>query len=155
MDADEYMLKSTRKRKRSFSVSSNLEPATFPICRDVENDDRGKIKSFVPSGVIAEKDNTFSELSDGSYESSSLVSDVPRPSYERKGRHKTREYYYELKQAKVTKKPREKKKEHNPKEKKCKRRNKSGSALMHEFAAENVAFDRLTVRFMGDFLCHF
>ena len=69
-------------------------------------------------------------------------------SYERRPRHKTRQDRYELKgnnkdsekMKQATKKDRGEKKQ-----KKHKRKEKSGTALMHDFAAQNVAHDRLTV----------
>lgn len=71
----------------------------------------------------------------------------PKESYERKKRHKTREDRYELKQDKKDRKETEaRKKTANKKKEKHKRRAVSGTALMQDFSAKNVAPDRLTVR---------
>lgn len=71
-------------------------------------------------------------------------------SYERRPRHKTRPDRYELKengrQRKDTKQDAKKYPE-KKKRKKHQRKEKTGAALMHDFAAQNVAHGRLTVSF--------
>ena len=70
--------------------------------------------------------------------------------YERRPRHKTRQDRYELKDnnrnSEKTKQA-AKKDRGDQKQKKHKRKEKSGAALMHDFAAQNVAHDRLTVSY--------
>lgn len=67
-------------------------------------------------------------------------------SYERKSRRKTREDHYTLKQAPKVRKHRVDEGEQGGGTRgKRKRGDKSGSALMHDFNARNVAYDRLTV----------
>ena len=70
---------------------------------------------------------------------------VPRP-YERKPRRKTREDHYTLKETfKASKQTIDEGESLVRKKGKRKRREKLGSALMHDFTASNVAFSRLTV----------
>ena len=86
---------------------------------------------------------------------SGLMSEaVPSPKkrakqYERKPRHKTKEDKYEVKRTgrKLGIRPRTKEKTNGAvkKDKKRKRKQRSGDALMHTFGAPNVAQDRLTV----------
>ena len=73
--------------------------------------------------------------------------------YQRKSRHKTRDDHYTLKQVPQARKHRLD--EDTPaagKRGKRKRKEKSGSALMHEFHARNVARDRLTVSSAHDWI---
>jgi hypothetical protein len=67
-------------------------------------------------------------------------------SYERKSRRKTREDYYTLKETQnAPNQNADEGKYFAKKSGRRKRRGKSGSALMHDFNAQNVAYNRLTV----------
>lgn len=139
-----------RKRKRSSSVTSYLEPALIdePIkardyLRDVDAI-RQPESSRDPQEVESGK------RSSSSTSSSSYRSPVkPAKTYERRPRHKTKEDRYELKQDNKSKKTRPKTKGINKRKasrKDKKRKAQSGLAFLHKFTAKNVASDRLTVR---------
>lgn len=134
-----------RKRKRSISsLSSYLETAKAINHQSGKNDRKRRNKSKANRDATSQSSDLL--------QSSDVTIDSPEKPvkvYGRRLRHKTREDCYELKQAKFPNKKREK----NEKKDRCSKRNqkqkrkeKSGTALMHEFTAQNVAQDRLTVR---------
>ena len=139
-----------RRRSRS-STSSYLEPAAANTFSD--NDHARSSHSTILGNV-----GTRPALGDEGNNSPPTVSKdsgVLQPpteklsvSYSKRPRHKTRKDRYELKESS---RPREKTKQDTKKNrtkkkpKKPKRKEKSGAALMHGFAAQNVVHDRLTV----------
>ena len=140
-----------RKRKRSrSSTSSYLEPA---VANSLPENDHVRLSHPTRLHEMTSRP----ALGDGGNISPPTVSRdsdmlLPPPgklrkSYEKRPRHKTCVDRYELKESsrhgktkQDAKKDCEKKKRENPK-----RREKSGAALMHGFAAPNVVHDRLTV----------
>lgn len=151
MDVDQQSIPaSARKRKRNLpSASSDVEPAIFQTHTELKTN--GRVHRSITSArvgtelkeSVSESDNAFSENI-----------------YVRKPRRKTREDRYDLKQDIFVKNPRKrirgshgrerdgKRRDGNRRDgerRDGKRRKKSGSAIMHEFAAENIARKRLTV----------
>lgn len=151
MDVDQQSIPaSARKRKRNLpSASSDVEPAIFQTHPGLKTN--GRVHRNITSArvdtelkeSVSESDKTFSENI-----------------YERKPRRKTREDRYDLKQDIFVKNPRKRIRESHGRERDGKRRDgkrrdgerrngkrrkKSGSAIMHEFVAENIAPKRLTV----------
>ncbi|KAL8933588.1 MAG: hypothetical protein Q9216_006296 [Gyalolechia sp. 2 TL-2023] len=132
-----------RKRRRSLSTASScLEPATC-----FSNDDRGP---GIQRKIEADTDRRRTQHDNvaTSPRSSSVValSQKPAKSYERRPRRKTREDHYELKKGKKQNKPKDGEKASNHKAKKRRHRTeKSGAVLMHNFSANNVGTERLTV----------
>ncbi|KAK0515703.1 hypothetical protein JMJ35_001737 [Cladonia borealis] len=140
----------TRKRKRKASSTiSYLEPALVDELPDAQDgkltpierertkklppgDDDGELKSL--SEIVPRPDQT------------TALPEKPAGSYERRPRRKTREDRYELKDGTRDKKKVAKKDNQEMKQKKHKRREKSGAALMHSFTAQNVSHDRLTLQ---------
>ena len=135
------------KRKRASSSSSYLEPAIAievgHTTRHIGSESRshnhevkarrnGRSVGILPSAI--------------SYASLSQVASSPMNlsnTYKRRPRHKTKEDRYDLRHARAhvqAPKERRTKKSIRPS-----RKEKTGSALLHNFAADNVASDRLTV----------
>ena len=140
-----------RKRRRSrSSTSSYLEPAAAIDVSDTASGHPGHatMQRAAHSGpALGNRDKHNSPTAGQGLEI------LPSPekllkSYERRPRRRTRKDHYELKGVdrvggktkQAARKDREvkKQKKHNHKE-------KSGATLMHDFTAENVAHDRLTV----------
>lgn len=121
-----------KRRHTTSSTSSYLEPA---ICNDISEDHETERVITQNSGMLLPS------------QTASPSPKKPTKTYERRSRHKTREDRYELKDSynKEKRKKAAKKagREKEPKDKK--RRDKLGAALMHEFKAQNVSHDRLTV----------
>ncbi len=136
-----------RKRRRSrASTSSYLEPAAPADLSDNDHDHpiHATIVRTASSGpVLGDRvKKTSPTMSQGS--------EKLLKAYERRPRHKTRQDRYELKdnnRDSEKKKQAAKKDRGEKKQKKHKRKEKSGAALMHDFAAQNVAHDRLTVSY--------
>ena len=142
----------TRKRKRKREASSTisyLEPALVDELTDAEN---AKWKPHEKAGTrrLPPSDGDGDLISlcgfSGRPDQTTVLPEKLAESYERRPRHKTREDRYELKDGTREKKKAANKESHDKKQKKHKRRQKSGGALMHNFTAQNVAHDRLTVR---------
>ena len=138
-----------RKRKRKASSTiSYLEPAVVDELTDAEDGkwrpyERERTRRLPPGDDDGELKSLPGSLQRP--EQTTALPEKPAESYKRRPRHKTREDRYELKdgtrdEKKVAKDSQEKK------QKKHKRREKSGAALMHSFTAQNVSHDRLTVR---------
>ena len=131
------------KRRRTSSSSSRLEPAPFNIVSGSEETADDELHEFEAK---SKRQRTRRHPKSDS-EADHHLSDPPpaRPkNYERRSRYKTREDKYSLKQK--GQRPTNKQKDGIVKKvKKRKRKEKSGNALMHDFAASNVAQDRLTV----------
>ena len=134
----------TRKRKRKASSTiSYLEPAVVDELTDAEN---AKSKPHEKAGTRGDGDLISLCGFSGRPDQTTVLPEKPAESYERRPRHKTREDRYELKDGTREKKKVANKESQEKKQKKHKRREKSGGALMHNFTAQNVAHDRLTVR---------
>ncbi|MCJ1429799.1 hypothetical protein MMC29_007714 [Sticta canariensis] len=150
IDINNDLARAGRKRKRRHSsVSSYLEPATFTVRTHAGESFGDRKKAPVSLKLHAELDDSASQPSLGSPRTSAITSirrEKPNRDYERRSRHRTRKDRYEPKEVKEAKKRKKKKNEDPPKEKKRKRKEKSGAALMHDFTAQNVAHDRLTLR---------
>lgn len=139
-----------RKRCRSpSSASSILEPAALPFQPLTDKVNR-KASSKHKRGDRHD-DATSQSSSEPSQQSSDTFVSPEKPvkTYERRSRHKTKEDRYELKQNKAAVKHEREKKDRKKakakKERNLKLHKKSGTALVHDFAAQNVAQDRLTV----------
>lgn len=137
------------KRKRSLSSSSSYLRPRARRRSFVEADGREHLICPKPAGHADESDRGIAKSSFHLPRSSAAEPNsfktVAKP-YERKSRHKTREDHYILKEApKVSKHKTDEGENLARKKGKRKRRGKSGSALMHDFTASNVAFNRLTV----------
>ena len=152
IDINNDLARAGRKRKRQSSVSSYLEPATFTVSTHVDENTCDPKKAPVSQRLHAGLDDSASQPSRGSPHTSA-INDIsrekPNKDYERRSRHRTRKNRYELKEVKETRKQKKTKNEDtSKKERKRKRKEKSGAALMHDFTAQNVAHDRLTVRLL-------
>lgn len=162
MDVDHHSNPtSARKRKRNLlSTSSDVEPAIF------QNHTKLKTNGRVHRSITSIRVNTESEES-VSDSDNALSENI----YKRKPRRKTREDRYDFKQDIYVKNPRKRIRKSHGREidgkrrarkrragerrngerrdeerRDGKRRKKSGSAIMHEYVAKNVAAKRLTVR---------
>lgn len=143
-----------RKRRRiRSSTSSYLEPAAANDLSD-NGHDRPHYTMILHT---ANERPAFGDRGKNTSSTASQGSEtlLPSPekllkSYERRPRHKTRQDRYELKDSsrdgvKTLKTAKKDRAEKMQKKHKHKRKEKSGAALMHDFAAQNVAQDRLTV----------
>lgn len=153
MEMNKDPARPSRKRKRKHSsASSYLEPATFLVHKGVADNGGDQTKASVSQGHHGEQNDSASQSSSDFPDTPvirSIPQEQPNKYYQRRSRHKTREDRYELKQVKETKKRKKKKERGAPKnERKRKRKEKSGAALMHDFTAQNVVHDRLTVRLL-------
>lgn len=141
-----------RKRKRiRSSTSSYLEPAAANELSD-KGHDRPNYSAILRTAnerpALGDRGKNTSSTASQDSETSLPSPEKLLESFERRPRHKTRHDRYELKDSnrdsvkmlKTAKKDRGQKTQ-----KKHKRKEKSGAALMHDFAAQNVAHDRLTV----------
>ena len=135
---------SQRKRRRSTSSSSSyLERGSFDaehIRR--ENSPLGE----GPRQQSYRQKRTDRQLSTETGNATLSPRQKPSKAYERRPRHKTREDRYELKHDKKGATSKQVEKKNVQKRKKRTRKEKSGAALLHSFAAPNVASERLTVR---------
>ena len=145
-----------RPRERQLirsSTSSYLEPAA---AIDLSDNGHDRLSHTTIRRTANERPalgdrgkNTSSTASQGS-ETPLPSPEKPLKSYERRPRHRTRQDRYELKDShrdsvKTLKTAKKDRGERTQKKHKHKRKEKSGAALMHDFAAQNVAHDRLTV----------
>jgi len=156
LEADPGRTARPRKRKRrESSTSSYLEPARLDSLITNEHayhDSGDEMEAAKERSRHPEIDSAWSP----SQSQPSTMAEPPRrkqsESYERRPRHKTREDLYELKANSSTKRKKPAKKARKDGEEKRSKRQKykekSGAALMHSFTAQNVAHDRLTVRFL-------
>lgn len=144
MDMDQHSISaSARKRRRNIpSTSSDVEPANFKTHTELETNGCVHRSISLASADIAEMKETVSD-SNNSYSIHSRGR--TQKVYGRKPRRKTREDRYDLKAGIVDEKPRKRKKRHHAWEREGKRRKKSGSGMMHDFSAKNIAPGRLTV----------
>ena len=141
--------KSTGKRKRSLSPSSSYLQPRDRRRISAEAEDRERLISSRFARRAAGPDRSIAKSPchlPGSSTAALNFSKAPAKPYERKSRHKTREDRYTLKEASKVPKQNPNETESPVRKKgKRKRKEKSGSALMHDFTARNVAFSRLTV----------
>ncbi|MCJ1242917.1 hypothetical protein MMC30_000113 [Trapelia coarctata] len=137
-----------RKRHRSSSTSSSLEPAALDHV--IDGDDENIRKNHNSRNRRHQAVNSHQErhherptsASSRSSESEATLAKQPRP-YERRPRHKTKEDKYELKHGKERKRPEKEKKKSTRRQS---RNSKTGATLLHDFTAENVTSERLTLR---------
>ncbi|KAL6715826.1 hypothetical protein ACLMJK_006787 [Lecanora helva] len=138
-----------KRRRRGSSTDSYLH---FAIIDDTAELDRNNINAINQSRSKKgdfKRERTVANHSSNDLIASNLRTSTPEPikSYGRRKRHKTRNDHYDLKEHDGTRQKRHSngqdgsKKTHKP----HKRREKSGAALLHDFAAENVTQDRLTL----------
>ena len=138
-----------KRRRKASSTTSYLEPAAPEGSTDGEGGQQRPDSRLKPSKQTpSEADHSCSSRRSQRITPAKVSLERLTRSYERRPRYKTREDRYELKEAtsgkrKVARQDGEKKKK---KQKKYKRREKSGAALMHDFTAQNVSHNRLTVR---------
>lgn len=143
-----------RKRRRiRSSPSSYLEPAA---ANDLSDNDHDRLVRTTTLRSVNERPvlgHRGKDISSTASQGSEMLLPSPEKllkSYERRPRHKTRQDRYELKDSnkdsvKTLKTAKKDLGENKQKKQKHKRKEKSGAALMHDFAAQNVAHDRLTV----------
>ena len=146
----EAQIGSRKRRCNRSSTSSYLEPAAANDLSDNDHDRPNhatKLRTITRPTLNNRGKNNSPTASHGS----GMMLPSPKKllkSYERRPRHKTRPDRYELKengrQSRDTKQDAKKDPE-KKKRKKQQRKEKTGAALMHGFAAQNVAHDRLTV----------
>ena len=148
-DTNERSERRRRKRGRSLSISSLLEPAEEPLD---PQDNHTKIGFNGPGKRAAKYGHSLSDVRFATSASPCNVPSLPEQPvkrYEKRPRHKTKEDKYKVKQDgdKSTKQRarKEKKRGTDKPNKKAKRKEKSGDALMHTFSAPNIAQERLTV----------
>ncbi|MCJ1437087.1 hypothetical protein MMC27_006472 [Xylographa pallens] len=142
------MVAPRNKRKRASSSSSNLEPAianeVTHIAHQISRESHSHNRDAKARHNQRSLEILPSDISDASL--SQIVSSPAKPmkTYERRSRYKTKEDRYELQDATAhdqASKEKKRKKTTRPL-----RKEKSGSAVLHNFAADNVASDRLTLR---------
>ena len=129
------------KRYHSSPASSYLEPAM-----DIVSGYDLKEPNIVKSRDKRRRDTSSSATSHSSQSAALLTKEQRSRIYERRPRHKTREDRYDLKQTKEHRKSRKYKKKKQEASGKYPRNGKTGTALLHNFVAGNVASDRLTMR---------
>lgn len=129
-----------RKQKRNSSETSLLDIA--PALSSVHRNKQGS-SAAGPSAKRQKCSKTKDKTPSRSDSVSPSSDDLSDQAFRRKARRKTREDKYELKEAKKT--WRELGEKRKPLNKKHKRKEKTGSTLLHNFKASNVAPDRLTV----------
>ena len=137
--------KRRRKTRRLIpsSQSSTLQPAATVDLRGQGSN----VHECPPSSVKVERGvgDQSSATTASICSSASHTSPPPIKTYERRPRRKTREDRYEPKQVRKAKEKSATKKEPGKKDKKWRRKESSGAALLHDFKAPNVSHDRLTV----------
>lgn len=141
-----------RKRRRSrSSTDSDLQPAAATDLSD-NSHDRSKYAKVPRTAnrkpALVDRGNQDSPAASQSSERTLPSPEMLLNPYERRPRQKTRQDRYELKDRKTGSKKTKraaKKDCMEKKQKKHKRKEKSGATLMHDFTARNVAHDRLTV----------
>lgn len=139
-----------KRRRRRSSTGSYLEPAENEEQIDLERDAGFPSKEAINGGSRRIPPRSRADHLSESSVATPPVPEKPAESYVRRPRHKTRDDRYELKEGNGDR--RKKKSKLNEREgkdkkhKKLKRKAKLGEAIMHDFSAQNVSHDRLTVR---------
>ncbi|KAL8848612.1 MAG: hypothetical protein Q9221_006386 [Calogaya cf. arnoldii] len=132
-----------KRRRRSSSLASFLEPAFYPNVNEEGDLDQDR-DSLQPKKGQHQHQHTHIERS--SRASSANIGRAAK-TYERRPRHKTREDRYDLQKDKKPEKTKDvKSKAHDKPKKKRKGVQKSGAALMQNFSAGNIDTDRLTLK---------
>ena len=109
--------------------------------------DNGRRSSSLPSSAATNRSSDLAASEPRRPSPESSVAEFVEPKYERRARRKTREDCYVLKDDKQSRrlKPTDAPARRREGRKKSARRGKTSEALVHSFAASNVAQDRLTV----------
>lgn len=143
-----------KRRRRESSSSSYLELAENDGPTDNENiyhDSDDEIES-PKQPIRGKKNDPPSSATSQASISEQLPSKKLSEIFERRPRHKTREDRYDLKDITGDKRKRPAKRDrkdgHERRSKRTKHKEKSGAALMHSFAPQNVTHERLTVRYL-------
>ena len=134
------------KRRRTSSETSYLELAKTRKPHSPKEYGEKKHHKCHASTKRHEDDSDMIEVySDTDKSSASAASSLVRPSrtYMRRSRHKTKDDKYNVHQEKSA---RQRKEKRERKRTKHRHREKSGTALLQNFSANNVAQERLTVR---------
>ncbi|KAL2041314.1 hypothetical protein N7G274_005696 [Stereocaulon virgatum] len=146
--ANDPALQRKRRRKAS-STTSYLAPAAPEGFADGEDGQQRPDYRLEPNKQTpCEIDDSCSSRRSQRITPVRISLERPIRSYERRPRYKTREDRYDLKEAasgkrKIARVDGDRKKK---KQKKHRRREKSGATLMHDFTAQNVTHDRLTLQ---------
>ena len=150
-DINEAQHHSRKRRRGRSTTSTDLRP---PAANDPVNNKHDR-PSFLTTTRPAKMQPALNNRDENSPPTASQGSDMNlqspeklAQSYKRRPRHKTRLDRYEFKgNDGRSKKPEQamERDQGKKKQKKHKRKEKSGAPLMHDFAAQNVAHDRLTV----------
>ena len=149
-DADVHengLIHQRKKRRKASSTTSYLELAVPSGFTDTDVDQRMRVGGLAPRNRSPSEEVELESLS-GSSQGAGVARgspEKPTKSYERRPRRKTREDRYELKE-RTSEKKRAAKKDGEKKHRSRKRKRKSGAVLMHDFTAQNVSHERLTVR---------
>lgn len=138
-----------RKRRRSLSsMTSYLRPAATIELGTSREQDHAPAETSRAKNKFRKCDErntaSWSQLSQGS-SAAVVLKENPVKTYERRSRHKTREDRYDLMKNRMPTKKKKEDTHQDKKPRKRKRNNKSGAALMHDFTAQNISHDRLTV----------
>ena len=151
VDSLDIQVRSHKYKPSRSSTSSYLEPAAANDLSENDHDrpSHATILKMASTGLAL--GNRSNNISPTASQGSEIMLPPPHKhlkSYERRPRHKTHQDRYELKDSnRDSKKTKQvaKKDRREQKQKKHKRKEKSGAALMNDFAAQNVAHDRITV----------
>ena len=133
------------KRRRTSSEISYLEPAITKKSHEPRKYGEEKHHKLHRSIRRHGDDSDVMEVySDTDKSSTSVASSLERPSraYMRRLRHKTKDDKYNVHQEKIARRQKEKKERTRTKHR---HRERSGTTLLQNFSASNVAQDRLTV----------
>ena len=134
-----------QKRRRTSSETSCLEPAVIKKSHKPRKYGEEKHHNrHRPIRRHGDDSDVIEVYSDTDKSSASVASSLVRPSrtYMRRSRHKTKDDKYNVHQEKIARQKKEKKKRARTKHR---HRERSGTALLQNFSANNVAQDRLTV----------
>lgn len=139
-----------KRRRRRSSTGSYLEPAEVQEQIDLERD-AGRSFEEAKNGLSRRIHPGCrpEHLSESSV-ATGPTPEKPAEPYVRRLRHKTRDDHYELKEGNHGRKKKsnlDQKEGKDKKHKQHKRKAKLGAAIMHDFSAQNLSHNRLTVRF--------
>ena len=138
---------STKHRKRKYN-SSETSLLDIASARESIHGKKQRSPKAGPSTKLLKHSKAKDKISItfSSSDSTSSSSDgLDEQAFKRRPRRKTREEKYELKEAKNARSKQREKKTFHKKLKGQKRKERTGSTLLHNFKARNVAQDRLTV----------
>ena len=138
-----------KRRRRRSSTGSYLEPAEIEEQIDLESDAGSPSKEAMNRGSRRIHSKSRAEHLPESSVATPQILETPAECYVRRPRHKTRADRYELKEGNGDRRKEKSKlnerESKDKKHKKLKRKAKLGEAIMHDFSAQNVSHDRLTV----------